>query len=105
MHIPALAKVAHHAFLAATIISESQISSIAPTSSSCDNAPAKGQCATAKVAAEHITTAFQTYKITEKGEQAAVIALMALETQDFKYNKPIDNTVPGKGSEYHPSPK
>jgi hypothetical protein len=32
------------------------------------------------------------YKVTSKAEQAAIVSLMAFETEDFKYNK---NHFPG----------
>ena len=79
-------------------LTESQLISIAPKSSSCDDAPAEGECATAKQAARFTSQSFDTYKVTSKAEQAAVIGLMAFETLDFKYNKNHFPGVAGQGS-------
>lgn len=79
-------------------LTESQITDIAPKSSSCDDAPAEGECATAKQAAKFASQSFDTYKVTSKGEQAAVLSLMAFETLDFKYNKNHFPGVAGQGS-------
>lgn len=83
-----------------TTITESQILTIAPTSNTCDNAPAAGECATAKTAATNIAKSFDTYGVTSKAEQAAVISLMAFESLDFKYNKNHFPGVAGQGSKY-----
>lgn len=83
-------------------ITEAQILAIAPNSKSCDKAPAEGECATAKQAAEAIAKSFVTYKVTSKAEQAAIISLIALESGEFKYNinhYPAPGT-PGQGSKY-----
>lgn len=87
-----------------TTLTESQILQIAPSSNTCDNAPAKGECATAKTAAKFTALSFDTYQVTSKAEQAAIISLMAFETEEFKYNKNHFPGVPGQGSEYpiHP---
>ncbi|GAD91473.1 hypothetical protein ANI_1_1122134 [Paecilomyces variotii No. 5] len=85
-------------------ITSSQIQTIAPTSTSCDNAPAAGECATAAQAATHIAKSFQTYKVTSPAEQAAVISLMAFESDDFKYNKNHFPGVPGQGTRNMQSP-
>ena len=58
-------------------ITESQMIAIAPTSGNCDNPPAKGECATAKTAAKFTAQSFDTYDVTSKAEQAAIISLMA----------------------------
>lgn len=83
---------------AGTTITESQILTIAPTSNTCDNAPAAGECATADTAAKNIAQSFDTYSVTSKAEQAAVISLMAFESLDFKYNKNHFPGVAGQGS-------
>lgn len=88
-----------------TALTESQVLQIAPSSNTCDNPPAKGECATAKIAAKYTALSFDTYQVTSKAEQAAVISLMAFESDEFKYNKNHFPGVPGQGSEYHsPSP-
>lgn len=81
-----------------TTLTESQILTIAPTSNSCTDAPAEGECATAKQAAKFTSQSFDTYQVTSKAEQAAIISLMAFESGDFKYNKNHFPGVAGQGS-------
>lgn len=81
-------------------ITEAQILAIAPGSKSCDGAQYKDECATAKVAAEFISKSFDTYKVTSKAEQAAIIGLMAFETGDFKQNINRNSGLAGQGSKY-----
>jgi len=81
-----------------TSLTEAQLIQIAPQSKSCDNPPAKGECATAKTAAEFTSQSFNTYKVTSKAEQAAILSLMAFESGDFKYNKNHFPGTPGQGS-------
>jgi hypothetical protein len=83
-------------------ITESQILTIAPTSNTCDNPPAVGECATAKTAATYTSQSFDKYGVTSKAEQAAVLSLMAFESLDFKYNKNHFPGVAGQGSTYTP---
>ncbi|PYH98869.1 hypothetical protein BO71DRAFT_394826 [Aspergillus ellipticus CBS 707.79] len=87
-----------------TSITTAQIKAIAPTSNSCDNPPAAGECATADVAAPNIAKSFDTYHVTSRAEQAAVIALMAFESGDFKYNKNHFPGVAGQGTRNMQSP-
>lgn len=82
-------------------LTESQLVTIAPSSKSCTDAPAAGECATAKQAAKFTSQSFDTYKVTSKAEQAAVISLMAFESGDFKYNKNHFPGVAGQGSEFY----
>ncbi|CAG7947688.1 unnamed protein product [Penicillium olsonii] len=85
-------------------LTESQVTAIAPKSSSCDDAPAKGECATAKQAAKFTSQSFDTYKVTSKAEQAAILSLMAFESGDFKYNKNHFPGVAGQGTRNMQSP-
>ncbi|KAJ5570280.1 uncharacterized protein N7459_009710 [Penicillium hispanicum] len=87
-----------------TSITEAQMADIAPNSKTCDNPPAKGECATAKQAAKYTSQSFDTYKVTSKAEQAAVISLMAFESDDFKYNKNHYPGTPGQGTRNMQSP-
>lgn len=83
-----------------TAITAEQIQQIAPKSVSCDNPPAKGECATADTAARNIAASFDKYKVSSRAEQAAVISLMAMESDEFRYNRnhfPAPG-VKGKGS-------
>ncbi|KAJ5475912.1 hypothetical protein N7475_001641 [Penicillium sp. IBT 31633x] len=85
-------------------LTESQVKAIAPKSNTCDDAPAKGECATAKQAAKFTSKSFTTYKVTSKAEQAAIISLMAFESGDFKYNKNHYPGVAGQGTRNMQSP-
>lgn len=67
---------------------------VAPTSNTCNNAPAAGECATAAQAAMPIISSFAQFSINTAPEQAALLSLMAFETADFKYNK---NHYPAPG--------
>lgn len=87
-----------------TTLTEAQILAIAPSSNTCDNPPAKGECATAKTAAKYTAQSFDTYGVTSKAEQAAVISLMAFESDEFKYNKNHFPGVPGQGTRNMQSP-
>ncbi|KAJ5628434.1 hypothetical protein N7490_010662 [Penicillium lividum] len=87
-----------------TTLTEAQIIAIAPTSETCDNPPAEGECATAQQAAKFSSQAFDDYQVTSKAEQAAVISLMAFETGDFKYNKNHFPGTPGQGTRNMQSP-
>ncbi|CAI7582650.1 unnamed protein product [Penicillium pancosmium] len=87
-----------------TALTEAQLLQIAPTSNTCDNAPAKGECATAKTAATFVSQSFSDYKVTNKAEQAAILSLMAFESDDFKYNKNHFPGTPGQGTRNMQSP-
>ncbi|KAJ5348634.1 uncharacterized protein N7506_001887 [Penicillium brevicompactum] len=73
-------------------LTEAQLIQIAPQSKSCDDPPAKGECAMAKTAADSISQSFNINKVTNKAEQVAILSLMAFESNDFKYKK---NHFPG----------
>ncbi|OJJ43786.1 hypothetical protein ASPZODRAFT_28057 [Penicilliopsis zonata CBS 506.65] len=89
---------------AAASITASQLETIAPTSNTCDNPPAAGECATADQAAPYINAAFEQYNVTSPAEQAAVLSLIAFETLDFKYSKNHFPGVPGQGTRNMQSP-
>lgn len=84
-----------------TQITPSQIQQIAPKSVNCDNPPAKGECATGDQAAPNIAKSFENYGVTSKAEQAAVIALMAFESEEFQFSR---NQVPGVEGQGSKSP-
>lgn len=90
--LPFLASAAPTIRSSNTQITAQQIQQIAPKSSTCDNPPAKGECATADQAAPNIAKSFENYGVTSRAEQAAVIALMAFESDDFRFSR---NQVPG----------
>jgi hypothetical protein len=83
---------------AAAEITTDQLLAISPNSSTCDNPPAEGECATAEQAAPFISDSFSTYAIDNVAEQAALISLMAFESGDFKYNRNHFPGVAGQGS-------
>ncbi|MCJ1236046.1 hypothetical protein MMC14_004023 [Varicellaria rhodocarpa] len=56
------------------------------------------KCRTADQAAAAIATSFNTYGITSPGEMAAIIATMAFESGDFKYQKNHFPGRPGQGT-------
>ncbi|KAJ5337483.1 hypothetical protein MYU51_021179 [Penicillium brevicompactum] len=85
-------------------LTEAQLIQIAPQSKSCDDAPAKGECATAKTAADSISQSFNTYNVTNKAEQVAILSLMAFESNDFKYNKNHFPGILGQGTRNMQSP-
>lgn len=85
-------------------LTEAQLIQIAPQSKSCDDAPAKGECATAKTAADSISQSFNTYNVTNKAEQVAILSLMAFESNDFKYNKNHFPGTLGQGSKFTRNP-
>ena len=87
---------------AAAEITADQILAISPKSSTCDNPPAEGECATAEQAAPFISDSFTTYGIDNVAEQAALISLMAFESGDFKYNRNHFPGVAGQGSTSSP---
>ena len=74
----------------------SQLLAIAPTSNSCSNAPAEGECATASQAAGFLIPAFAKYGIVSPWEIASVLSLIAFESADFKYNI---NHFPGRAGQ------
>ncbi|KAJ5613104.1 hypothetical protein N7510_006298 [Penicillium lagena] len=85
-------------------LTQAQVEAIAPKSNTCADAPAKDECATAKTAAKYTSQSFDTYDVTSKAEQAAIISLMAFESVDFKYNKNHFPGVPGQGTRNMQSP-
>ncbi|KAJ5902732.1 hypothetical protein N7495_003260 [Penicillium taxi] len=85
-------------------LTESQVLDISPKANTCDDAPAEGECATAKTAAQFTSSSFNTYQVTSKAEQAAIISLIAFESGDFKYNKNHFPGVAGQGTRNMQSP-
>lgn len=71
---------------------------IAPKTQSCSGADFPEECADATKAAAALNKAFATYKITAKGEQAAIVAYELFESGDFKYKKNHFPGRPGQGT-------
>ncbi|KAI0996017.1 hypothetical protein K3495_g12164 [Podosphaera aphanis] len=65
-------------------ISVSQLLKIAPSSESCPSPP--GECATSSQAVPFLNNAMSKYGITTPGEKASILALIAFESDNFKYN-------------------
>lgn len=79
---------------------------MAAATASCAGAPYPDECADASQAATAINKSFETYNITEVGEQAALVAYMLFESGNFKYKNshfPVPGT-PGKGTRMMASP-
>ena len=79
-------------------LSVPQILAIAPKSSTCEGAPYPKQCRTAEQALPHIVASFHKYGINSAAEKATLIAIMAFETGDFKYNVNVVPGTPGQGT-------
>ena len=86
-------------------LTESQLLSIAPKSSSCANAAFPSECRTATQAAGPITASFATYGLNTPGEQAAILSTMAFESDDFQYQISHFPGTPGQGTRNMQSPK
>jgi hypothetical protein len=71
------------------------IIAIAPATASCTSTDLPDECADATRAATAINKAFETYEITAKGEQAALVAYMLFESVNFKF-KHNKNPAPGR---------
>lgn len=69
----------------------------APGSAGCDGS---ASCRTADQAAPLIQAAFDKFNFNTPGEQAAIMALMAFETGDFKFDVNVFPGRPGQGSAY-----
>jgi hypothetical protein len=85
-----------------TTITASQVEAIAPKSSSCENPEeiAPQECATAAQAAPALSAAFKKYNLTSRAEQAAVIALSAFESGEYRFSRNHFPGVEGQGSTY-----
>jgi len=76
----------------------SMLLEIAPTSNTCSGAPVPSECATATQAAPYLITAMSSYGVTSAPEIAALLSLIAYETDDFKYNINHYPGNPGQGT-------
>jgi hypothetical protein len=86
-------------------INADMIVAIMPKAKSCDGAPFPSECATASQAVGPLSQSFSKYQISNKGAQAAILALIALESGELKYNMPHSgNPAPGKGTRNMQSP-
>lgn len=80
-------------------LTEKMLLSIAPTSNSCAGAGFPAECRTAAQALKPIKDSFVRYEIGNPLVQAAIVSLIAYETDDFKYNlKHYPSVMPGYGT-------
>ncbi|KAF2869350.1 hypothetical protein BDV95DRAFT_577128 [Massariosphaeria phaeospora] len=79
-------------------ITADTILSITPATKSCATAEFPNECADAARAGPAISASFAKYEITEKGTQAALIAIMMFESGSFVYNKNHYPGRPGQGT-------
>ena len=77
---------------------------ISPATASCSGASFPDECADATQAATALNKAFSTYKITSKGEKAAIVAYELFESGDFKYKKNHFPGRPGQGTRSKSNP-
>jgi hypothetical protein len=75
-----------------------QIRNIAWGSGTCEHAAFVEECVTAETATAYIRNALVRYNISSPMEQAAVISVMAYESEDFKLNRDHNASVIGTGS-------
>ncbi|RAR13010.1 hypothetical protein DDE83_003676 [Stemphylium lycopersici] len=82
----------------ATALTAAILTAIAPDTASCSGADFPEECADATQATTALNKAFETYKITSKGEQAAIVAYELFESANFKYKKNHFPGRPGQGT-------
>lgn len=88
----ATTKVAKGALTAANLVA------IAPATASCVGAEFPAECVDATRAASALNKAFEKYKITATGEQAAIVAYTLFESGNYKYSKNHWPGRPGQGT-------
>ncbi|KAE8548977.1 hypothetical protein EYB25_009360 [Talaromyces marneffei] len=76
-------------------LTSQQIRNIAWGSGTCDHARYPSECVTADAAAAYIRNAFVRYEISSPEQQAAVISVMAYESEDFKLSRDHEPDVIG----------
>ncbi|KAI1298827.1 hypothetical protein F5Y03DRAFT_367159 [Xylaria venustula] len=74
------------------------IGEVAPNSLSCSGAVSVADCRTNMAVAQPFIDAFQKYKLEYNGQIAAVLALTAFETTDYKYKHNVSPGRPGQGT-------
>jgi hypothetical protein len=86
-------------------ITASSIIKVAPETSTCANCPAPGECRTAAIAAPNLAISFINFHISTFNAQAALLALILYESDNFKYSKNHFPGVPGQGTRNMQSPE
>ncbi|OAL55800.1 hypothetical protein IQ07DRAFT_178956 [Pyrenochaeta sp. DS3sAY3a] len=71
---------------------------ISPATASCSGADFPEECADAPTIVDALNKAFETYKITSVGEQAAIVAYELFESGNYKYKKNHFPGRPGQGT-------
>jgi hypothetical protein len=92
-------------FKRANAITASDITKIAPSTSSCANPPAPGECRTASQAAPYVAISFTNFGIEDFNTQAALLSLMLYESGDFQYAINHYPGVPGQGTRNMQTPQ
>ena len=82
---------------ASTKVTPQIVVAAVPGSAGCDGS---ASCRTADQAAPLLQAAFDKYGFNTPGEQAAIIALMATESADFKFDINVSANRAGQGSAY-----
>jgi hypothetical protein len=88
-------------------LTAAQVIAVMPSSASCTSGTPAGECLTAAQAAPLLAQSFTTYGISNKGAQAAILALIALESGELKYNQHYNGGSPagtGQGTYNEMSP-
>ncbi|KAK3724914.1 hypothetical protein LTR37_000962 [Vermiconidia calcicola] len=86
-------------------LTAASILEISPSTSSCANSPAAGECRTAHQAAPSISISFTNFAIHDFPTQAALLALILYESGAFKYSKNHFPGIPGQGTRNMQSPE
>lgn len=85
-------------------LTATDLTKIAPDTTSCDGAAAPTECAPASIAAPNIDQSWKEFKIDSFGAQAALVAIMLFESGDFKYKINHYPGVAGQGTRNMQSP-
>ncbi|KAK3713453.1 hypothetical protein LTR37_008411 [Vermiconidia calcicola] len=88
-----------------TGLTAASILEISPSTSSCANSPAAGECRTAHQAGPFINISFTNFGIRDFPTQAALLSLILYESGAFKYSKNHFPGVPGQGTRNMQSPE
>lgn len=80
------------------VLTAQKLIQIAPATASCNTADFPEECADAATATEALNKAFEKYKITSVGEQAAIVAYVLFESGNYKYKKNHFPGRPGQGT-------
>ena len=81
-----------------TGLTAEKLTLIAPETASCSGATFADECADAAKAVTALNKSFETYKITEPSEQAALVAYTLFESGNYKYSRNHYPGRPGQGT-------